>query len=151
MNLIRRHKGLAILGGLALILVIIIICIFAKMIFSTSGSEYGQRLDGVVKIENKVTKDIVSELEESDLVLSANIRVQGKIVYTTIVFVEGINKEKAKEIASNTISKYSDEVLEDYDFNFLLQENLVKSDEEKKGFVIAGTKIPSSTSVSWTK
>lgn len=152
MNLIKRHKGLAVLGGLALILVIIIICIFARMIFSTSSSEYGQRLDDLVKIDSKVTNDIVGELEDIEQVSSAKIRIQGRIIYTIISYVEGTSKDKAKSIASDTISKYSEEVLEDYDFSFLLQENVISSDdEEKTGFVIAGTKITSATSVSWTK
>jgi len=41
MNLIKRHKGLAIVGGLTLILIIVMFAIFAKMIFSNGESEYG--------------------------------------------------------------------------------------------------------------
>ena len=54
MNLIKRHKGLATVGGLALILIIIMFAIFARMIFSTGDSEYGNRLDNIVKL-NKLS------------------------------------------------------------------------------------------------
>lgn len=151
MNIIKRHKGLAIVGGLSLILVIILIIIFAKMIFSTSSSEYGQRLDGVENIKDSTLKDIKLELEENEIISSVSIRIQGKIIYTVINFVEGISNDKAKSIASDTISKYSEDVLEDYDFSFLLKEEINSDEEDKTGFVIAGTKIPSKDTISWTK
>lgn len=151
MNIIKRHKGLAIVGGLSLILVIILIIIFAKMIFSTSSSEYGQRLDGIENIKDSTLKDIKSELEENELVSSVSIRIQGKIIYTVISFVEGTSNDKAKSLATSIVSMYDEEVLEDYDFSFLLKEDINSDDEDKTGFVIAGTKIPSEDMISWTK
>lgn len=151
MNIIKRHKGLAIVGGLSLVLVIILIIIFAKMIFSTSSSEYGQRLDGIENIKDSTLKDIKSELEENELVSSVSIRIQGKIIYTVISFVEGTSNDKAKSLATSIVSMYDEEVLEDYDFSFLLKEDINSDDEDKTGFVIAGTKIPSEDMISWTK
>lgn len=152
MNLIKRHKGLATVGGLALILIIIIFAIFARMIFSTGDSEYGHRLDNIVKIDNNTTKEIIEEVKENDIVENITIRTQGKIIYTTIEFKEGTNSNKAKEIASNTLTKYDEDVIECYDFGFFLKEKITQSeDEEKQGFLIAGTKHPSTEKISWTK
>lgn len=152
MNLIKRHKGLAIVGGLALILIIIIFAIFARMIFSTGDSEYGHRLDNIVKIDNNTTKEIIKEVKENDIVENITIRTQGKIIYTTIEFKEGTNSNKAKEIASNTLTKYDEDVIGCYDFGFFLKEMITQSeDEEKQGFLIAGTKHPSTEKISWTK
>lgn len=152
MNLIKRHKGLATVGGLALILIIIIFAIFARMIFSTGDSEYGHRLDNIVKIDNNTTKEIIEEVKENDIVENITIRTQGKIIYTTIEFKEGTNSNKAKEIASNTLTKYDEDVIECYDFGFFLKEIMAESEDEvKQGFLIAGTKHPSTEKISWTK
>lgn len=152
MNLIKRHKGLAIVGGLALILIIIIFAIFARMIFSTGDSEYGHRLDNIVKIDNNTTKEIIEEVKENDIVENITIRTQGKIIYTTIEFKEGTNSNKAKEIASNTLTKYDEDIIECYDFGFFLKEIMAESEDEvKQGFLIAGTKHPSTEKISWTK
>lgn len=152
MNLIKRHKGLAIVGGLALILIIVMFAIFARMIFSTGDSEYGHRLDNIVKIDNNTTKEIIEEVKKNDIVENITIRTQGKIIYTTIEFKEGTNTNKAKEIASNTLTKYDEDIIECYDFSFFLKEMMPQSDDEvKQGFLIAGTKHPSTEKISWTK
>lgn len=152
MNLIKRHKGLAIVGGLTLILIIIMFVIFARMIFSNGGSVYGNRLDGLVEIDKNITNKIIEETKQNDSVEDIDIRTQGKIIYITIEFKEGTNLNKAKEIANNALSKYDEEVIDYYDFGFFLKENITKTeDEEKQGFIVAGTKHPSAEKISWTK
>lgn len=152
MNLIKRHKGLAIVLGLSLILIIIMFLIFSRMIFSTGDSEYGQRLNNLTKLDNKKMDEVASSVLEEDSVKDTDIRVQGRIVYMTIIFNEGTKLDKAKEIANSTISKYEDDVIEDYDFCFFLKEDVDNSDDtEKVGFVVAGTKHPSIDYISWTK
>lgn len=154
MNLIKRHKGLAIVGGLTLILIIVMFIIFARMIFSNGESEYGDRLNGLAKIKTSVTKEIINETKELDSVEKISIRTQGKIVYTTIYFKEGTNLNDAKKIASDTMSKYNEDIIECYDFGFFLKENIESSEDEEetnKGFIVAGTKHPENNEISWTK
>lgn len=160
MNLIKRHKGLAIVGSLTLILVIVMFAIFARVIFSTGKTEYGDRLNGIEKIAKNVTKEIIEETKKIEQVEDIKIRTQGKIIYTTIIYKEGTKLAKAKEIANDTLTKYDDEIKEDYDFGFFLKENIPEPEEEKEdnkkedvktGFVVAGTKHPQSKSISWTK
>ena len=103
-----------------------------------------------------LAKEIMEETKELDEVENLTIRVQGKIIYTTIYFKEGTKKDKAKEIANNTLKKYSEEIIKDYDFGYFLKENIkeveVKEGEEaKKGFTVAGTKHPEIDKISWTK
>lgn len=153
MNLIKRHKGLAIVGTLTLILIVIMFIICARMIFSTGETVYGQRLKGLVEIDKSVTKEIIEETKKLDQVEDITIRTQGKIIYTTIVFKEGTKLSKAKEIATNTLSKYSEEVIRYYDFGYFLKENVTQPEDEKKektGFTVAGTKHPDKENISWT-
>lgn len=155
MNLIKRHKGLAIIGGLTLILIIVMFIIFARMIFSTGETEYGQRLKGLVKIDKNVIREIVEENQELEQVEEITIRTQGKIVYTTIIFKEGTKLDKAKEIANKTLTKYPEEAIKYYDFGYFLEEKVAKPEDEtkepKEGFTVAGAKHPDTEGITWTK
>ena len=108
MNIIRRHKWLAIIGGLTLILFIVMFAIFAKMIFSNGDSEYGQRLNGFIKVDKKIIKEIINETKELENVVDIEIRTQGKIIYTTIEFLTGTNLDAAKGVAKETLAKYDE-------------------------------------------
>ena len=149
MNLIKRHKNLFIVGSLALALIIILFIICARMIFSTGETEYGQRLNGLVKIEPSVTESVISSAKENSVVEDITVRNQGKIIYTTITFKKGTKVDKAKEIAKKTLEKYTEEAIAYYDFAFFIKENVPK--EEKKYFLLAGTKHPNTEGISWTK
>ena len=152
MELIKRHKGLAIVGTLALILLIIMFAIFARMIFSSGDSEYGDRLKNIVKVEKSVLTENKEKIEEYEEVEEASIRVQGKIIYTTIIFTENTKKDRAKEIAKSTIEYYDEEIIKDYDFEYFLTQNIeVAEDEEDQSYTIIGTKHPDIDYISWTK
>ena len=151
-EMIKRHKGLAIIGTLALILLIVIFIIFARMIFTSADSEYGDRLNGLVKIDKSITNKILEETESKDEVEKINIRTQGKIIYTTIYFTKSTNKDKAKEIANNTLTYYKENALKYYDFEYILTQKIEsKEGEEDKSFTIIGTKHPDNNYISWTK
>jgi len=152
MELIKRHKGLAIVGLLALILMVIIFAIFARMIFSSGDSVYGDRLKNVEKVNKSVLNEIKDKIEEYEEVEKASVRVQGKIIYTTIYFAEETKKDKAKEIAESTIEEYDEEIIKDYDFQYFLTQNVeVEEDEEDPSYTIIGTKHPDIDYISWTK
>ena len=152
MKLLKRHKGLAIIGGLTLILMIIIFAIFSRMIFSTGKGEYGDRLKGIKAIPKDVTNKVVEETKELDQVENIKVRIQGKIVYTTITFTKDTSKDKAKEIATKTLEYYDEETITTYDFEFLLtQEEQLDDDGNDKSYTIAGTKHPEKEKISWTR
>lgn len=155
MNLIKRHKGLAIIGGLTLILFIIILMIFARMFLGSKNSTYGDRLNNLEKLDKSSNNDVVTKLEEIKEVNDVTVRVQGKIIYITIKYLEGTKTDKAKEIANKTLEYYSDEVKGAYDFGYFLVEEVKeissdKEEDENKGFLIAGTKHPDNKTISWT-
>lgn len=152
MNLIKRHKGLAIIGGLSLVLLIIMLIIFGRMIFTGNNGEYGDRLNGLVNVDKSITEKIISETKELTEVENITIRTQGKIIYTTIIFKENVTKEKAKEIANNTLKKYSEEITKSYDFEYFLTQNIkVEEGKEDPSYTIAGAKHPDTDSITWTK
>lgn len=154
MNVIKRHKWLAIIGSLTLILIIVMFAIFAKMIFSNGDSEYGERLNGIVKVDKNITKEIINEVKENENVENIEIRTQGKIIYTIIKFNAGTKLDIAKDIAEKTLSKYDEDIIEYYDFGYFLKENVddnKETDEIENGFISVGTKHPDNDKISWTK
>lgn len=147
-DLILKHKGVSILTFLVILLVLIVFLIFFSMFFGGSSSKYGHRLDGIkeVTIESSKLKDISSAIEEDEKVKEANIRIQGKIVYSNLKFNEGTTIEDAKKIAEKELESFSEKELEFYDFSFFLSE-----DKEEDGFVITGNKHPKKDSIGWIK
>lgn len=152
MEVIKRHKGLAIVGSLALILLIILFIIFGRMIFLSEKDAYGNRLNGIVQIDQKETDKMVEEIKKNTEVKDIKVRTQGKIINMTITYNDDVSKDTAKKIAEKTFSYYSEEVIKCYDFGYLLiQDKEVKEDEEDTSFKIAGTKQASREKISWTK
>ena len=143
---IKRNKGLSIVLLLTLILLIFIIVIFMKLLWGNSSDKYGNRLDGIeeVKIDNNTYNEIKSEVMDSGLVEEASVRLQGKIVYTTIILKSDTSVDKAKELATNTLDNYTSDELNFYDFSYFL-----KWEGEDTDKVITGNKHHSLDSITW--
>ena len=90
--------------------------------------------------------EVKEEVKNTDLVTDVSIRLQGKIVYTTIVLKDDTSVDKAKEIASNTLDNYSKEELSFYDFSFFLEWK-----GEEKDTVITGNKHHNLEAITWVK
>ena len=152
MKVIKRHKGLAIVGGLTLILLVVIFAVFSRMIFSNGKGEYGDRLNNIVNIPETLTSKVIEEFKTKDEIDDIKIRTQGKIVYITITFGENVGKDTAKDIAGKILELYDDEIKGCYDFEFILTQK-EKLDEEGNdtAFTVVGTKHPEKDGVSWTR
>jgi len=152
MKIIKRHKGLAFVCLLTIILVMILFVIFSRMFFSKDKSEYGDRLNGIVNISKSTLEEVKAKILENDGVIGVTVRTQGKIIYTTITFDDKTKKDKAKEIATASISYYDDTVIGCYDLEYILTQKLeLKEDEEDTSFTIVGQKTPDNDKISWTK
>ena len=143
---IKRNKGLSLVLLLTLILLIFIIVIFMKLLWGNSSDKYGNRLDGIeeVKIDNNTYNEIKSEVMDSGLVEEASVRLQGKIVYTTIILKSDTSVDKAKELATNTLDNYTSDELNFYDFSYFL-----KWEGEDTDKVITGNKHHNLDSITW--
>ena len=152
MKIIKRHKGLAFVCLLTLILVVILAIICSRMFFNKDKSEYGDRLNGIVNISDSTLTEIKAKISEVDGVLSVNVRTQGKIIYTTITFNDKVKKDKAKEIATTSLTYYDEDVLGCYDFEYILTQKLeLKEDEEDTSYTEEKKKGPDNEKISWTK
>ncbi len=147
-NWIKNNKGFTIIILLALVLIIILTIIFISLLKNNSSSKYGNRLDGIEDV--KITKDtydgVKEEIMATELAEEATVRLQGRIVYTTIVLKGDTGIDKAKEIASNTLDNYTEEELNYYDFSYFLKWN-----KEEGMTVITGNKHNNMDSITWIK
>lgn len=147
-KLIKENKGLSIVFLLVLVLLIFITVIFIKLLVGNSSNKYGNRLDGIddVKIDADTYDGVENEIMDSGFVEEASVRLQGKIVYTTIVLKGDTSVSKAKEIATNTLDNYNSDELSFYDFSYFL-----KWQEEESLTVITGNKHHNLDSITWIK
>lgn len=145
---IKRNMGLFIILLLTLILLIFIIVIFVKMMKGSSEGAYGNRLECTEgnTISSDVYKSVEDEVMATENAVEVSTRLQGKIVYTTIVLKPDISTDRAKEIASATIDNYSEEILGCYDLSFFL-----KWEGEESDTVITGNKHHKLGSITWVK
>lgn len=142
-----KNKGFAIIISLSIVLFLILLIIFLQMLLGGSSDKYGNRLEGIdkVKISNETFEGVKNEVSDTGLTEDISTRIQGKIVYTTITLKSDTSKDKAKEIASNTLDNYSEDELKFYDFSFFLKWN-----SEDGKIVITGNKHHSLDSITWT-
>lgn len=143
---IKKNTGLFIVLLLTLVLLIFIIVIFVKLLMGNSSNKYGNRLDGIedVKIDNETYDGVETEVMETGLAEEVSVRLQGKIVYTTIVLKGDTGSSKAKEIANGTLDNYTEEELKFYDFSYFL-----KWEGDESDTVITGNKHHDLDSITW--
>lgn len=148
LNWMKKNMGLCIVLLLTLVLLIFIAVIFIKLMVGRTSDNYGNRLDGIenVKISDDTYNGVETEVMDTGLVESVSTRLQGKIVYTTIVLKGDTDTQKAKEIASNTLDNFKEEELRFYDFSYFL-----KWEGEESDRVITGNKHHDLDSITWVK
>lgn len=145
-ELVKRHKLLTIICSLAIIIVVIMIVVLFSF-FVGSNDKYGNRLDGIKKVEltSKEKKNIADKLKENEEVKEASVRIQGKIIYINIKFNDDTNLDKAKEIANNSLKEIDEDQLKFYDLGYFLTK------DGENGFNVTGTKNAKLDKISWIK
>ena len=148
MKWIKKNTGLFIVLLLTLVLLIFILVIFVKLLMGNNSNKYGNRLDGIeeVKISNETYEGVKTELSDTGLVEEVSVRLQGRIVYTTIVLKSDTGVETAKEIAGNTLDNYDEDELKYYDYSFFL-----KWKGEEGDTVITGNRHHDLDSITWVR
>ena len=152
LDFINKHKGLSIVCGLALILFIIVFIILISLFITTGKGTYGDRLDGIedVKLSDSILNEVKTSLEENDNIESANVRLQGKIVYIEFQAKSGVSTDAVKSISDVILERFSEDELKFYDFSFIVKW-VNETDDGEKTTAIEGYKHHNKTVISWTK
>ncbi len=145
-----NNKRWSVVIFLLFILLIIGIIAIKDLFFSNNGNVYGSRLNGIenVTITDQKRIDIVNELEAKNNVMSASVRIQGRIIYITIDVNKNTTIGDAKNISSIVLESFSKEEKSFYDFEFLLTQ---KEIVENEVYPTIGTKHKSVNEIVWVK
>ena len=151
MNWIKENKLLSILIGIVLLFVIIIVCIMLKLLSGNNTSEYGDRLDGIekVQISKKTTDKLIKELKAEEKIKDVTYvrdgkKQQGRLI-SVILEIENATVDEAKELGNKVLTYFDDEEKAFYD----IQVYLDNVDEKNKEFPIIGYKHKTSEALVW--
>ena len=146
MSFIKKHKKLCVVGLILVILLIMLVLILKRFSVDYSLDEYGDRLEGIEKVEIKKSESdkLVSDIKDLDQVKKVNYRLKGRLVYIEIEFNEDVSVETAKEIASKSLDYFTDKQKSFYDFEFILS-----NEKDAEGYPELGSKHKSSDSIVW--
>ncbi len=147
----RKVNKLLILFGIFCIVLLVFI-IKVVLIFTESDEEaiYGQRLDGIEKVEFKETdKEKAIKEKLGDHVSSVKVRVQGRIVNISLNITKDVIRDWVKDDCKNVLGLFSDEEKKFYDFQFFVEKTVEAGD--KNQFPIIGYKHHASENITWTK
>ena len=130
---------------LFVLLFILIACLIAISVVvvtyfvGDSSSKYGDRLDGIedYPFDTDMQNEIISKLEENEIVEDVTMRVSGKIIYITIIFAPEITLVEGQSIALASLDYFSEETLSFYDLEYMIE---AEATEETEGFKIIGAK-----------
>ena len=131
--------------------IVLIILIFSLMVFplysSRSGSKYGNRLEGIEKIQikTKTTNEIKEIFKNNDNVKEVNTILKGKIYNISVTLKDETNPSDLTGLCNEALGKLSEKQIKYYDVQFLISS---KIGEDTK--VIFGYKNKDSESISWT-
>ena len=146
MKFIKNHKKLCIVGFILIIFLIMIAIVLKNFSVDYSLDEYGDRLDGIQKVEisKNASDKLVSETKDLEQVKNVTYRLKGRLVYIEIEFNEGVSVETAKEISAKTLDYFTDKQKSFYDFEFILS-----NEKETDGYPELGSKHKSSENIVW--
>lgn len=119
----NENRVLMVLAIILLICFITIIGVSLTYFYGSSESEYGNRLEGIEKVQitKKDSDKIVKSLKSEEKVEKASLVNKGKMIYLTIGFEAGTPIEEAKLVADGAIELFNKDELEFYDINITIK------------------------------
>ncbi len=129
---------------LLVLLLILIACLVAisVVVFTyfvgTNSSKYGDRLEGIDKhpFTKEVQKDIISKLEENEVIEDALIETKGKRIIITIKYVAGTTLVDAQSKALASLEYIDEDIQSFYDLEYQIEADAT---ENADGFVLTGS------------
>ena len=125
----RKFKKIKIGYIFAFIVIIAFLGLVLKLVLPASGiNKYGDRLEGIEKhtFSEKEKNKVVKSIKEKEQVVSCSIDVQGKIINVIFTVSKDVSIDDSKAIANESLSKFSDKIVEYYDIQYMIK----KKDEE---------------------
>ena len=138
MKELKENKFTTIVFLIFLGLFLIGALIFGLVMPKTGKPIYGNRLDGIEKVEvtKAQTNELVKNLKDKDYVTSASTHISGKIINVLIETKEGTSIKKAKTLKTIVLKAFEEDQKKFYDIQlFITNEN-----KDAKGYPVIGYK-----------
>jgi flagellar basal body-associated protein FliL len=144
----ENNRILFVLVCILIVCFITIIIISCSFFFSGSKSTYGDRLNNIDDhpITDEFKSSYLGNIKENKIVSDATMEVSGRIIYVTISFNTNTTLDEAKSVATKSIDKLSDNLIDYYDISFTLKCN---GSDSSDGFNIMGAHNVSGNGVIW--
>ena len=140
----QENSVIIVLFGILIVCLIAISVVVVTYFVGDSSSKYGDRLEGIedYPFEESTQEDIITQIEESEIVDAVTMRVSGKSIYITITFTPGTTLVEAQSIALASLDYFSEETLSFYDLEYMIEADAT---EDTEGFTIIGARNVSGT------
>ena len=148
----KNNRIYCILMGISILCISLIAVMFLLYFINQTKSDvYGNRLSGIENVEiTKEHKDeIISFIDEQEIVEKSTINIKGKIIYINVYLKDG-KVDDAQSLAIKILEKLTEDEKDFYDINYTFIKESEKGDEETS-FPIMGYKKSDKTIISWTK
>lgn len=152
MNKIKKlwieNRVLFVLFLTVLICAFIILGVFLNYFFGSSKGNYGNRLDGIKEVEvtEEMKNNFISSMKNDSSIQEVTIKTQGKIIYISLFFKDGVSLVEAQSKALFSLQSFEQKYLDFYDFQYTLKANATENSE---GFLIMGAKNVSGSTLVW--
>ncbi len=147
-NLWKDNKVVIMLIAILIICFIAICVVALTYFFGGSGSEYGDRLEGIENypITEEIKNSYINTLKENEDVKDVTFKNQGKVLYITIIYNEKVDLETAQSTAEVSIDSLDSDYIAFYDINFTVKKDAT---EDEEGFILMGARNVSAGVTSW--
>lgn len=145
----KSNKVLLVLLGILAVCFISIGILFYKFFYAgTSGSKYGNRLNGIENypLSKTLQDDIKSLYKDNSKVGEIKVTNEGRIIYISMNFKETLKVSDAESLAEKSLEKIGESNLTYYDVQFILT---YSGEEENENFPVFGAKSSNSLKVVW--
>ena len=144
----NENRVLFVLMTILVICLILILTVVLDYFLGTSKDKYGDRLEGIKKVEftDKRISEIEKKIKEDEKVSKCEVTQIGKMIYVTITYTDGITLVEAEGKASNTLELFNEKETKFYDINYTLIQD---KKENNEGFVIMGAKNVNGSALVW--
>lgn len=145
----KSNKVLLVLLGILAVCFVSIGILFYKFFYAgTSGSKYGNRLNGIENypLSKTLQDDIKSLYADNSKVGEIKVTNEGRIIYISMDFKETLKVSDAESLAEKLLEKIGESNLTYYDVQFILT---YSGEEENENFPVFGAKSSNSLKVVW--
>lgn len=147
MNFIKKNKLLTIFLGLVIISIILVVILLSQLIGSNKNDEYGDRLNGIEKVE--ITSDTKNQLEKEianeELVTKVKYDLKGRLINIVLNVKDEKEIDSVKEVGNKILSYFDEKQLSYYDIQILVSSD----NEESEKYPIIGYKHKTRDAINW--